>query len=236
MREKLRNVNPFILVLLAIMLIESITNSRTSIWEWAYMKLLILPGIIIGLAFHEAAHAFASYKLGDPTPKFQGRLTLNPMHHIDPVGFIALLFIGFGWGVPVQINPDYYKKRRSGELIVSLAGVLTNLLVAVLLSLLMKGLVAVVPGMLYSGIGSIIYEMIFYAVYINLVLMIFNLIPIPPLDGFGVLTQIFKLDRYGWYYTLEHYGYYILLMAIILNIPEKIIVPGVMFFMDILVW
>lgn len=236
MREKLRNVNPFILALLAIMLIESMTTSSMSVWEWAYTKLLLLPGIIIGLSFHEAAHAFSSYKLGDPTPKFQGRLTLNPLHHFDPVGFIALLFIGFGWGVPVQINPDYYKNRRVGELIVSLAGVLTNLLIAVVLSFVMKGLAAAVPGMLYSEIGTIIYQMIFYAVYINLVLMIFNLIPIPPLDGFGVLTQIFKLDRYGWYYTLEHYGYYILLMAIILNIPEKIIVPGVMYFMNILVW
>lgn len=234
MGEKLRNVNPFILLLLAVMLVESITSSRTSIWEWAYMKLMILPGIIIGLAFHEAAHAFASYKLGDPTPKFQGRLSLNPMRHIDPVGFIALLFIGFGWGVPVQINPDYYKNRRSGELIVSLAGVVTNLLIAVIFSFIMKGLAAAVPGMLYSGIGSIIYEMLLYVVYINLVLMIFNLIPIPPLDGFSVITQIFKLDRYGWYYTLEHYGYYILLMAIIFNIPSKIIGQCVMFFLNIL--
>lgn len=234
MREKLRNVDPFILILLVIMLVESITSSSTSIWEWAYTKLLILPGIIIGLAFHEAAHAFASYKLGDPTPKFQGRLTLNPMHHIDPVGFIALLFIGFGWGTPVQINPAYYKNRRSGELIVGLAGVATNLVIAIVFSFIMKGLVAFAPGILYSGIGYIVYEMLLYVVYINLILMIFNLIPIPPLDGFGVLTQIFKLDRYGWYYTLEHYGYYILLIAIIFNIPSKIIGPVSMSLLSLL--
>lgn len=232
MRDKLRNMNPFILILLIVMLVESITTSRTSIWEWVYIKLMLLPGIIIGLSFHEAAHAFASYKLGDPTPKYQGRLSLNPMHHIDPVGFIALLFIGFGWGVPVQIDPDHYKNRRTGELIVGLAGVTANLLIAVVFSFVLKGLA--MTYFAYSGIGGIIYEMIFYIVYINLVLMLFNLIPIPPLDGFGVLTQIFRLDRYDWWYTVYHYGYYILLMAIILNIPSRLITPGVTFFANLL--
>lgn len=232
MRDKLRNMNPFILILLIVMLVESITTSRVSIWEWVYIKLMLLPGIIIGLSFHEAAHAFASYKLGDPTPKYQGRLSLNPMHHIDPVGFIALLFIGFGWGVPVQIDPDHYKNRRTGELIVGLAGVTANLLIAVVFSFVLKGFA--MTSFAYSGIGGILYEMLFYIVYINLVLMLFNLIPIPPLDGFGVLTQIFRLDRYSWWYTVYHYGYYILLMAIILNIPSRLITPGVTFFANLL--
>lgn len=225
-------MNPIIWILLIIMLVESVTRSSVSIWEWAYMKLMLLPGIIIGLSFHEAAHAFASYKLGDPTPKYQGRLSLNPMHHIDPIGFIALLFIGFGWGVPVQINPDYYKNRRSGELIVGLAGVAANLVIAVVFSFVLKGLAATSFG--YSGVGSILYEMLVYVVYINLVLMIFNLIPIPPLDGFGVLTQIFNLDRYDWWYTVYNYGYYILLIAIVFNVPALFITPGVSFFAKIL--
>lgn len=225
-------MNPFILMLLLIMLVESITTSHMSIWEWAYMKLLLLPGIIVGLSCHEAAHAFASYKLGDPTPKFQGRLTLNPLKHFDPAGFIALLFIGFGWGIPVQINPDYYKNRRAGELIVGLAGVTANLLVAIVFSFIVKALAS--SGFGYSGIGSIVYEMFFYVVYINLVLMIFNLIPIPPLDGFGVLTQLFRLDRYDWWYTVYNYGYYILLIAIIFNVPSMFITPGVTFFANLL--
>lgn len=232
MRERLRNVNPIIWILLAIMLVESITSSHMSIWEWTYTKLLILPGIIIGLSFHEAAHAFASYKLGDPTPKFQGRLTLNPLKHFDPAGFIALLFIGFGWGVPVQINPDYYKNRRAGELIVSLAGVTANFLIAAVFAFLVKGMAA--SSFASGGLGSIIYQMLIYIVYINLVLMIFNLIPIPPLDGFGVITQLFNLDRYGWWYTVYNYGYYILLIAIILNIPALFITPGVSFFLKLL--
>ena len=232
MRERLRNVNPIIWILLAIMLVESITSSHMSIWEWTYTKLLILPGIIIGLSFHEAAHAFASYKLGDPTPKFQGRLTLNPLKHFDPAGFIALLFIGFGWGVPVQIDPDHYKNRRAGELIVSLAGVTANFLIAAVFAFLVKGMAA--SSFASGGLGSIIYQMLIYIVYINLVLMIFNLIPIPPLDGFGVITQLFNLDRYGWWYTVYNYGYYILLIAIILNIPALFITPGVSFFLKLL--
>ncbi len=232
MREKLRNMNPIIWILLIIMLAESIMRSNVSIWEWVYMKLMLLPGIVIGLSFHEAAHAFASYKLGDPTPKYQGRLSLNPMHHMDPIGFIALLFIGFGWGVPVQINSDYYKNRRAGELIVGLAGVAANLAVAVVISFALKGLAA--TSFAYSEVGSIIYEMLVYVVYINLVLMIFNLIPIPPLDGFGVLTQLFRLDRYDWWYTVYHYGYYILLIAIVFNVPALFITPGVTFFANIL--
>ena len=232
MRERLRNVNPIIWILLAIMLVESITSSHMSIWEWTYTKLLILPGIIIGLSFHEAAHAFASYKLGDPTPKFQGRLTLNPLKHFDPAGFIALLFIGFGWGVPVQIDPDHYKNRRAGELIVSLAGVTANFLIAAVFAFLVKGMAA--SSFASGGLGAIIYEMLIYIVYINLVLMIFNLIPIPPLDGFGVITQLFNLDRYGWWYTVYNYGYYILLIAIILNIPALFITPGVSFFLKLL--
>lgn len=232
MREKLRNINPLIWVLLIVMLAESVMRSNVSVLEWIYMKLMLLPGIIIGLSFHEAAHAFASYKLGDPTPKFQGRLTLNPLKHFDPAGFIALLFIGFGWGVPVQINPDYYKNRRAGELIVSLAGVTANFLIAAVFAFLVKGMAA--SSFVSGGLGSIIYQMLIYIVYINLVLMIFNLIPIPPLDGFGVITQLFNLDRYGWWYTVYNYGYYILLIAIILNIPALFITPGVSFFLNLL--
>ena len=113
-----------------------------------------------------------------------------------------------------------------------LAGVTANLLIAVVFSFVLKGFA--MTSFAYSGIGGILYEMLFYIVYINLVLMLFNLIPIPPLDGFGVLTQIFRLDRYSWWYTVYHYGYYILLMAIILNIPSRLITPGVTFFANLL--
>ena len=110
----------------------------SSIISYILGRLIILPGIIIGLSFHEFAHAKASSVLGDPTPRLQGRVSLNPVSHIDPVGFLLLLLIGFGWGRPVQIDPRYYKHRRRDELIVSLAGVTMNLLIAVLTAGIMR--------------------------------------------------------------------------------------------------
>lgn len=230
MREKFsnffRNVNPVILILLIIMAVESMMENHMSVGEWLYTKLLILPGIIIGLSFHEAAHALVSYKLGDPTPKLQGRVTLNPLAHIDPIGFITLLFIGFGWGVPVEIDPRYYKNRRGGELLVSLAGVTTNLIMAVVFALLFRLAANTMSYDFYQGVGQILLQLMLYVVYINLVLMIFNLIPVPPLDGFGVVTQIFHLERYDWYWKIYQYGQPILLVLIIFNIPSKIISPA----------
>ena len=95
-------------------------------------KLLMLPGIIMALSFHEFAHAWVSDKLGDPTPRRQGRVTLNPLAHIDWIGFLTLVLVGFGWGKPVQIDPSYYKNRRRDEFFVAIAGVTMNLILAVI--------------------------------------------------------------------------------------------------------
>ena len=165
-------------------------------------KLLMLPGIILGLSLHEFAHAWMSDKLGDPTPRRQGRLTINPLAHIDWLGFAALVLVGFGWGKPVQIDPRHYKNRRRDEFLVGIAGVTMNLILAVLISFPARA----VESAYYSTGGSAlmenIYYILMYAVMINLVLMIFNLIPCPPLDGWGLVTQIFRLDRYQWWYKV----------------------------------
>lgn len=187
-------------------------------------KILMLPGIIIALSFHEFAHAWVSDKLGDPTPRRQGRVTINPLAHIDWVGFIALLLVGFGWGRPVEIDPRYYKNRRRDEFLVSIAGVTMNLLLAVLLSIPARMMVKAFSG----GVSDLVYNIyliIFYAVSINVVLMIFNLIPCPPLDGWGILTQIFKLDRHEWWYKVYQYGTWILLALIVFNVTDLIITP-----------
>ena len=158
----------------------------------------MLPGIIIGLSFHEFAHAWVSDRLGDPTPRRQGRVTINPLAHIDWIGFIMLLLVGFGWGKPVQIDPSYYKNRRRDEFLVGIAGVTMNLILAVLFSLPAKAMIKAFSGVAVSDLIHSIYLILFYTVMINLVLMIFNLIPCPPLDGWGIVTQIFRLDRYSW--------------------------------------
>ena len=193
-------------------------------------KLLMLPGIIIGLSFHEFAHAFTSDRLGDPTPRRQGRVTLNPLAHIDWMGFIALLLLGFGWGKPVQIDPSYYKNRRRDEFLVGIAGVTMNFILAVLFSLPLR-------LMRMAGSSAVVQDLIFiiyYAVMINLVLMVFNLIPCPPLDGWGLLTQVFKLDRYPWWNQVYQRGSWILLFLLLTNITSRIITPIVSRLMNIL--
>ena len=185
----------------------------------------MLPGIIIGLSFHEFAHAWVSDKLGDPTPRRQGRLTINPLAHIDWMGFLALLLVGFGWGKPVQIDPGYYKHRRRDEFLVGIAGVTMNLLLAVIFSIPARAMVRAFSGAPASDLVYNIYLMLFYIVSINVVLMIFNLIPCPPLDGWGILTQIFRLDRYSWWYKVYQYGTWILLALIVFNVTDLIITP-----------
>lgn len=198
-----------------------------------YSKILTLPGIIIALSFHEFAHAWMSNKLGDPTPRMQGRLTINPVAHLDVLGFICLIICGFGWGKPVMINPYYYKKRRRDELLVALAGVTMNLILAIIFSLPTK----LVYG-IYAQTGSTLFEVIYfvlmYTVQINLCLMIFNLIPVPPLDGWGILTQLVDLEKYSWYNTVYRYGGWILMALILLNVTDIILMPCINFFMGIL--
>lgn len=197
-------------------------------------KILMLPGIIIGLSFHEFAHAWVSDKLGDPTPRRQGRVTINPLAHIDWMGFLALLLVGFGWGKPVQIDPGYYKHRRRDEFLVGIAGVTMNLILAVIFAIPARAMVRMFSGAVASDLVYNIYLMIFYIVSINVVLMIFNLIPCPPLDGWGILTQIFRLDRYSWWYKVYQYGTWILLALIVFNVTDLILTPLVSMIVGVL--
>ena len=189
--------------------------------------------ILQSVKLHEFAHAWVSDKLGDPTPRRQGRVTINPLAHIDWIGFLTLVIVGFGWGKPVQIDPSYYKNRRRDEFLVAIAGVTMNLILAVILSLPAKAMLKAFS----SGTSELVYNIyliIFYAVTINLVLMIFNLIPCPPLDGWGIITQIFRLDRYSWWYRVYQYGTWILLALILTNVTDHIITPLVTMLINIL--
>ena len=235
MRNLFRNVNPAIIILLVIMCGNRIMSGG-SIGDWIYDTLSSLPGIILALTFHEAAHGYASYWLGDPTPKIQGRLSLNPAHHIDPVGFVTLLLFGFGWGQPVQINPGYYKHRRRDEFIVAIAGVATNLVLAIITSFIIKGLLNGMTESFYYGIGGILLDILLYVFSINIVLMAFNLLPVPPLDGFGIVTQIFNLQKYDWYWKFHQHGFAILMLLIIFNITDRIIGPVNSFFFNLLLY
>ncbi len=157
-----------------------------------------LPGIIVALTIHECAHALAAYLMGDRTAKLQGRMTLNPVAHIDPMGFLCLILTRrFGWAKPVPVNDMNFKNRKMGMLIVSVAGPLSNFFAAML--------IAIFYALFYNSIGGIIRSILTTAYIINLSIGAFNLIPVPPLDGSNILDafltnkQRFYMRRYAVY-------------------------------------
>ena len=201
--------------------------------DWLMSKLMIMPGIIIGLSFHEFGHAIVSTKLGDPTPEDQGRVTINPLAHIDPVGMLCLIFCGFGWGIPVQINPSYYKNRRAGEIMVGFAGVAMNLILAIVFSLLVR-VVVMTSGVFGTEMASVLYQVLINVVAINVVLMVFNLLPVPPLDGFGIVDNIFNLKKYSWYGQVYQYGYFILIFMVLIGWVSAVLGPVTNWIMTLL--
>lgn len=224
-------INPMTLIFLALMVFNSLMSGRFNDPKtWILSTLLMMPAILIGLSFHEFAHAFVANKLGDPTPKRQGRVTVNPMAHIDPIGLLCLIFIGFGWGMPVQINPRYFKNPRRDELLVAISGVTLNLLLAIAFAGLTKLIEIFALEFALSSLGALVIEALLYVVKINLVLMVFNLLPVPPLDGFNIVTQIFNLKQNELYYKVYDKGLIILLILILFNITDLVILPAINFF------
>lgn len=174
--------------------------------------LYILPAVLIGLSFHEAAHAYAAYKMGDPTAKNLGRLSLDPGRHLDPIGFLCLLFLGFGWAKPVPVNPNNFKNRRQGEFIVSIAGVTMNFILGV-------GFTVILAIMIMLGFtNDIAIRIVQYIISVNFMLMVFNLLPIGPLDGTGIIKAILWKDSYKFEAFMARYGTIILLALLISGI------------------
>ncbi|MGN0143738.1 MAG: site-2 protease family protein [Clostridium sp.] len=153
-------------------------------------KILTLPAILVAFTFHEYGHAIVADRLGDKTARFQGRLTLNPVKHIDPAGFLCVLLLGIGYAKPVQVNASAFKNYYKDDLKVSLAGPIANFIVAiigaVILAVYSKFLYRVMP----RDLAQILYLMLFYIVSINISLGIFNLLPIPSFDGFSLVRDI----------------------------------------------
>ncbi|MEG0736809.1 MAG: site-2 protease family protein, partial [Longicatena sp.] len=157
----------------------------------------ILPAVIIALSLHEFAHAFVSYKLGDVSQKERGRMSLNPLKHLDPIGTISLIFFGFGWAKPVQVDPYFYRNKKEGMMWTSLAGPFMNFIVAFICVILYSLLLRFAPvWTVTSVIGDYIFQLLIITARINIGLGIFNLIPIPPLDGSKILTGILKEETY----------------------------------------
>ncbi|MBX6423209.1 site-2 protease family protein [Thermosulfurimonas sp. F29] len=185
--------------------------------------LLVAPPLLAAITFHELAHGWVAYRLGDPTAKAAGRLSLNPLRHLDPVGTLVLVLTqAIGWARPVPVNPNYFRHPRRDMMWVGLAGPGANLLLALALALIYQSLAPLLPR---TGPGGYLRLMLTLGVQINVGLAVFNLLPVPPLDGSRVLAGVLPADLARSYLRYEFAGFALLVLLIFTGVVGKIIFP-----------
>lgn len=200
---------------------------------------VLAPGLLLALSTHEAAHGYVAYMLGDPTAKQAGRLTLNPLRHLDVLGTLAFFLVRFGWAKPVPVNPRYFKNPPKGMMLTGMAGPGANFVLAALSALLFH-LLGFFAEMIPQFILVPVINMVYYSVFVNLILGLFNLIPLPPLDGSNILAYFLPPRVAYKYMSLSRYGF-ILLIAVIMggdylgfSLVGQVIMPAVSLFGSLL--
>lgn len=220
-------MNSWMIILVIILVAENLTYYLQTPGA-LLMLVLSIPGVLIAITFHEFAHAWAADKLGDDTPRREGRLTLNPLKHMDPVGIAMLLFAGFGWGRPVQINPNNFNRTitiRKANALVAFAGPAMNFILAIIFSIIYGLLIAFASSFMVSSAGEIIELIIIYIISMNVGLGVFNLLPLPPLDGSKILTAFLPTNARNWVESNEKLLYIIFIIIWITPIATLIIRP-----------
>ena len=190
--------------------------------------LLTLPAVLIAITFHEFAHAFAADKLGDDTARRQGRLNLNPLSHIDPIGMIMLIFAGFGWGKPVEIDPRNFNrniKMPVAEAIVAAAGPIMNFILAIIFGVIYVSVMKFAPMFIFTQGGGIVIILLRVCISINIGLGIFNLIPLPPLDGSKILAAFLPYNAKNWLEKYYNVFYIVFVVIWVTGIAGNIISP-----------
>ena len=188
--------------------------------------IFFIPPFLLAISVHESAHAYIAYRFGDPTARDLGRITLNPVPHIDLIGFIALFLVHFGWAKPVPVNHLNLKNPIKDNLWIALAGPVSNLILAVVSALVFR---VVAPFISDSAVGAFIVTMIVASVTLNLVLMVFNLFPIPPLDGFHILQGVVPYNIYLQLEKIQTAGPMILLAIILIGNFSGVSIFGYIF-------
>ena len=189
--------------------------------------LYFLPALLLSLSIHEFGHAFVAYKLGDKSQKELGRLTIAPFAHMDWMGFICIVLFGFGWGKPVMVDDRNFKKRGRDNMLVSLAGPLSNIILAIVFTIVIKALwmCGISEATVTSKVGLALLDMLWIAIIFNVTFAAFNLIPLPPFDGSKVLYYFLPYGGKKFMDKLERYSIYIILFLVITDIYQFIILP-----------
>jgi Zn-dependent protease len=206
--------------------------------QFTYNLSIALIPVLLGMILHEIAHGWVAFKMGDPTAKALGRLTLNPLPHLDPLGtlfFVITAFVSrasgtpfiFGWARPIPIDPRRFRSFRQGMFLVSIAGASANLLLALLFSFLTKFVLIFIRVPMHRALGgeSFLLDMCVMGVYINCTLAWFNLMPVPPLDGSKVLVSVMPAPLARAYLRIERYGMIIVLLLFVTNLLPKVMLP-----------
>ena len=190
--------------------------------------IILAPPFLFALTFHELAHGYVAWRLGDPTAKNAGRLTMNPLKHLDPLGVLAFIIMKIGWAKPVPVNPAYFRDPRQGMLLVALAGPGANMLLAVASAILVKLLLTLHPFIPLFVLNPLA-QMLAASVWINVMLAVFNLVPIPPLDGSKILAGVLPPEMARGYEKLEPFGFILLLILFYLGLISQAIMPIIRF-------